>query len=140
MDASEFFKTVVKPNYDDFTKTDDYRSLWNAIVSMNTAPEYMALEQLQYNRVPREQLDAAAKQIRDKDPSLIDLKTCAEALKHVRRTTYSNKQGSFQITITSTIASPIDKATWTFVDAHGASYDLADVARRAFTALGALMP
>jgi len=46
MDASEFFNTVVKPNYDDFTKMDDYRSLWNAIVSMNTVPEYMAFEQL----------------------------------------------------------------------------------------------
>jgi hypothetical protein len=140
MDASEFFDTVVKRNYDDFTKTDDYRSLWNAIVSMNTVPEYMALEQFQYARVPRTPLDVAAKQIRDKDQSLIDLKTCAEALKHVRKTTYSNKQGSFEITITSTIASPVDKATWIFVDTHGVSYDLADVARRAFTALGALVP
>jgi hypothetical protein len=140
MDASEFFNKVVKPNYDDFTKMDDYRSLWNAIVSMNTVPEYMALEQLQYARVPRQTLDAAAKQIRGQDPSLIDLKTCAEALKHVRKTTYSNKQGSFEMTISSTIASSIDKATWTFVDSNGVSYDLADVARRAFAALCALVP
>jgi hypothetical protein len=30
MDASEFFNTVVKRNYEEFTsKQDDFRSLWN---------------------------------------------------------------------------------------------------------------
>src|SRR5262249_39014532 len=115
MDTREFFNTVVKRNYDEFTKNpNDFRSLWNAIVSMNTVAEYMALEQLQYAQVPREKLDAIAKQIRDKDQSLVDLKSCAEALKHVRKTTRSNKQGSFTITVSSTIASPIDVTTWTF--------------------------
>jgi hypothetical protein len=84
MDAREFFNTVVKRNYQEFTlNPDDFRSLWNAIVSMNTVAEYLALEQLQYAQVPREKLDTTAKQIRDKDQSLIDLKSCAEALKHV---------------------------------------------------------
>jgi hypothetical protein len=136
MDASEFFNTVVKRNYEEFTgRSDDFRLLWNAIVSMNTVAEYMALEQLQYAQVPREKLDATAKQIRDKDQSLIDLKSCAEALKHVRKTTRSNKQGSFTVTVTSTIASPIDITTWTF-----GPYDLANVAQRAFRALSALVP
>jgi len=134
MDASQFFNTVVKRNYEEFTKNpNDFRSLWNAIVSMNTVPEYMALEQLQYAQVPREKLDATAEQIRAKDQSIIDLKTCAAALKHVRKTTRSNKQGSFTITVTSTIASPIDRETWTI-----GSYDLVDVAQRAFSALSAL--
>jgi len=127
MDASEFFNTVVKRNYEEFTNNpNDFRSLWNAIVSMNTVAEYMALEQLQYAQVPREKLDATAEQIRAKD------KTCAAALKHVRKTTRSNKQGSFTVTVTSTIASPIDITTWTF-----GRYDLVDVAHRAFSALNA---
>ena len=135
MDASQFFNTVVKRNYEEFTKNpNDFRSLWNAIVSMNTVPEYMALEQLQYAQVPREKLDAIAKQIRDKDQSLTDLKFCAEALKHVRKIPPKNQQGSFTITVSSTTVSPIDRATWT-IDSH----DLADVARRAFTALSALV-
>jgi hypothetical protein len=82
MDASEFFNTVVKRNYEEwigFTgNQDDFRLLWNAIVSMNTVPEYLALDQLGYAQVLRELLDGTAKQIRDKDQSLIDLKFCAE--------------------------------------------------------------
>src|SRR5262245_11928909 len=136
MDTSEFFNTVVKRNYEEFTNNpNDFRSLWNAIVSMNTVAEYMALEQLQYAQVPREKLDATAKQIRDKDQSLIDLKSCAAALKRVRKTTRSNKQGSFTVTVPSTIASPMDITTWTF-----GGYDLVNVAQRAFRALSALVP
>src|SRR5262249_33095987 len=135
MDASEFFNTVVKRNYEEFTNNpNDFRSLWNAIVSMNTVAEYMALEQLQYAQVPREKLDATAKQIRDKDQSLIDLKSCAEALKHVRKTTRSNKQGSFHVPETSTIVPPIKKPPWTF-----GRYDLVNGAQRAFRPLSALV-
>ena len=59
MDASEFFNTVVKRNYQEFTgSSDDFRLLWNAIVSMNTVAEHVALEQLQYAQVSRRQVRA----------------------------------------------------------------------------------
>ena len=46
MDTSEFFNMVVKRNYQEFTSNpDDFRLLWNAIISMNSVPEYMALDQ-----------------------------------------------------------------------------------------------
>ena len=122
MDASDFFNTVVKRNYQEFTaSSDDYRSLWNAIVSMNTVAEHVALEQHQYNaQVSRQQLDRTANQIRDND--LADLKFCAEALKHVRKIPRTQKQGSVTITVSSTIVSSTDRATWT-ID----GYDLESV-------------
>jgi hypothetical protein len=127
MDASEFFNTVVKRNYQEFfIQKDDYRLLWNAIISMNTVAEYVAIEQHQYAQVPREVLDGTAKQIRNKD--LDDLKFCAEALKHVRKTTSSDKQGAFTITATSTGVSANDRTTWEI-----GPHDLVDVAQRAFT-------
>jgi hypothetical protein len=134
MDTSEFFDTVIKRNYDEFTKNpDDFRSLWNAIISMNTVPEYMALDRHGYAQVSRDELAHTANQIRKQDHSLIDLKFCAEALKHVRKISPKDKQGSFTVTVSSTIVSPIDRATWT-ID----SYDLVNVAQRAFRALSAL--
>jgi hypothetical protein len=146
MDASEFFNTVVKRNYQEWTgfagNPDDFRLLWNAIISMNTVPEYMALDQHRYAPVSREVLDDTAKQIRGKDQSLIDLKFCAEALKHVRKIPRKQKQGSVThmststnpVTVTSTNVSSIDRATWT-IDGH----DLVDVAQRAFNALSTLV-
>jgi|SRR5215831_12565696 len=148
MDASEFFNTVVKRNYQEWTgfagNPDDFRLLWNAIISMNTVPEYMALDQLGYAQVPRKVLDATAKQIRDKHQSLIDLKFCAEALKHVRKIPGKQKQGSVTLNVkpsanpanvTSTNVSSINRATW-IID----GYDLVDVAQRAFNTLSTLVP
>ena len=135
MDASDFFNTVVKRNYQEFTaSSDDYRSLWNAIVSMNTVAEHVALEQHQYNaQVSRQQLDRTANQIRDND--LADLKFCAEALKHVRKIKdvkiFGQVQGS--ITVTSSHVLADNRDTWTI-----GSHDLADVAHRAFKTLSAL--
>jgi hypothetical protein len=146
MDASEFFKTVVKRNYQEFAGSsgDDFRLLWNAIVSMNTVAEYVALEKLQYAPVSRQELARTANLIRN-DKDLADLKYCAEALKHVRKiealkhvrkiedvNIFSGGQGSF-VTVTSSHVSANDRATWTI-----GSYDLVDVARRAFKTLSAL--
>jgi hypothetical protein len=146
MDASEFFNTVVKPNYQEFTRrSDDFRLLWNAIVSMNTVAEHVALEQLQYAPVSREVLARTANQIRN-NKDLDDLKYCAEALKHVRKIEalkhvrnniedvkiFAGGQGSF-VTITSSHVSANDRATWTI-----GSHDLVDVAHRAFKTLSAL--
>jgi hypothetical protein len=136
MDTSEFYNTVVKRNYQEFTRNpDDFRSLWNAIISMNTVPEYMALDQHGYTAVSRDALAQTANQIRNKHPSLLDVKFCAEALKHVRKIPPKNKQGPFTMTGSSTTVSPINRATW-IIESH----DLADVAQRAFTTLSALMP
>jgi hypothetical protein len=143
MDASEFFDTVVKRNHEEFTgNPDDFRLLWNAIISMNTVPEDLALDQLGYASVSREVLARIANQIRDKDQSLNNLKFCAETLKHARKIPHTQKQGSGVtltstnpvITVTSTNVSPIARATWTI-----GSHDLVDVAERAFKALSALV-
>jgi|SRR5262245_8681383 len=141
MDTSEFFDTVVKHNYQEFTTNpDDFRSLWNAIISMNSVPEYMALDQLGYAQVSRDQLAHTANQIRNKDQSLIDLKFCAEALKHVRKippkhsVTLNVTPTSNPVIVTSTGVSSIARATWTIN-----SHDLTDVAHRAFKALSALV-
>ena len=131
MDASEFFNTVVKPNYKEFIeKPDDFRLLWNAIISMNTVAEYVALEQHGYAQVSRDVLARSAKQIRNKD--LDDLKYCAETLKHARKI-IDNKQGLKLTTVaTSTGILANDKTTWTT-----GSHDLVDVAQRAFGTLSA---
>jgi hypothetical protein len=137
MDTSEFFNTVVTRNYQEFTANpDDFRSLWNTIISMNTVAEYLALEQLQYAPVSRQKLAGTANQIRNTD--LTDLKFCAEALKHVRKITdvkmFGQGQNPVTVTITSSHVSPIDRATWTI-----GPHDLTDVAQRAFRALSALL-
>src|SRR5215813_3058166 len=41
------------------------------------------------------------------------LKFCAEALNHVRKIPRKQKQGSVTITVSSTIVSSTDRATWT---------------------------
>jgi hypothetical protein len=110
---------------------------------MNTVPEYLALDQRGYASVSREVLAGTANQIRGKDQSLVDLKFCAETLKHARKIPSAPKQKSNtvtlsstkpNITVSSTTVSSIDRATWT-IDRH----DLVDVAQRAFQALSALV-
>jgi hypothetical protein len=134
MDVSDFFNTVVKHNYREFTVTNDYRLLWNAIVSMNTVAEHVALEQHQYDaQVSRQELARTANQIRN-NGDLDDLKFCAEALKHVRKIRDVKVFGQVQgtVTVTSSHVSANDRATWTI-----GPYDLVDVAQRAFKTLSA---
>jgi hypothetical protein len=86
MDAAEFFRTVVKPNYEQFVQNPtDLRLLWNAIVSMNTVAEFLALHRLGYSPVYREEHNAEAKKLRDLSADLTKLKHDAETLKHVRK-------------------------------------------------------
>jgi hypothetical protein len=86
MNAAEFFKTVVIPNYEQFVRNPtDLRSLWNAVVSMNTVAEFVALDRLEYAKISRSDLYDAAEQIRQSQPPLPDLKYCAETFKHVRK-------------------------------------------------------
>jgi hypothetical protein len=132
MDAPEFFETVVKGNWQEFNaKPPDFRLLWNAILSMNTVPEYVALEQLGHADVQRSVLARKANTIRNRE--LHDLKFCAESLKHVRKIIDSDKRGSqFTTVSTSTGVAPNDQVTW-----RVGSHDLVTVAGRAFETLNA---
>jgi hypothetical protein len=133
MDAAEFFNTVVKPNYKEFTeKQDDFRLLWNAIISMNTVAEYVALERHGYAQVSRNVLARSARDIRDKD--LDDLKYCADTLKHARKIPPDKQSLKFTTVATSTGILANDKTTWTT-----GPHDLVDVAQRAFGTLSTLL-
>jgi hypothetical protein len=49
MDARVFFEHVVKPNYHEaLNSSRDFRAIWNAFHSVNTAIEAVALERVQY--------------------------------------------------------------------------------------------
>jgi hypothetical protein len=86
MDARDFFATVVTENYNQ-AKADpaNFRKLWNALVSMNSVADYLALNQLAYGSVGRRGIDAVAAKIRMKYPALNAVRECADTLKHVRR-------------------------------------------------------
>jgi hypothetical protein len=115
MDAREFFETVVQTNYYEAkSRPDEFRLIWNAVVSMNTVPEYVALEHLQYAQ-NRQAIDDESAKIRNTYPTLLTLKTCAEALKHARKqprnklTLYSSPP---TITVTSTGVNTSEPSTW----------------------------
>ncbi|MGH6725455.1 MAG: hypothetical protein ACREB8_02770 [Pseudolabrys sp.] len=131
MDAAEFFKDVAEFNYQEFnTNPGNLRHLWNAIVSMNTVAEYVALDQLGYSDVPRAKFDVAAKKIRDKHPILNDLKYCAETFKHVRKIKDHPKLGSGFSTIAASTGVSDDPTTWQI-----GQHKPVEVLRRAVAAL-----
>jgi hypothetical protein len=57
---------IVKPNCDEFTRSpNDIRLLWNVLVSMNTVPEILALQQREYPPyISRSELHKLAEEIR----------------------------------------------------------------------------
>jgi hypothetical protein len=127
MDVAEFFSTVVKPNYEmAAANPSDFRLLWNAIVTMNTMAEFVALHRHDYAAISRSDLAAMATSIRDS--SLEDLKFCAETLKHVRK--IDGGGSSFRTVATSTGISPLNPGSWS-VD----GLDLIDVLQTAFRTL-----
>jgi hypothetical protein len=130
MDAREFFREVVKPNYEESLKNPhSYRLLWNALVSMNTVAEFVALERLEYSPTSRKELMQSANVLRDQ--SLADLKFCVETLKHIRKIEDKPKSNQKFTTVeTSTGILSHDPATW-----RVGSYELRDVLRRAFNTL-----
>jgi hypothetical protein len=87
MDACEFFQQIVTPNCDEAMEPPfDLRLAWNAILSLNTMPEFLALHRLNYREnVDRKELDPEADKIRKKYLSLAKLNSEAIKLKHVRR-------------------------------------------------------
>jgi hypothetical protein len=135
MDAAEFFKDVVKPNYEEFRcDQNQIQRLWNAVVSLNTVPEYVALDRLDYREQagPRE-FREKAKEIRNGYPILLVLKVCAETLKHVRKL-----EGTVRTEFTSTPSSTgiLSNQPTTWVIGYKAEqYMLSDVLHRAFNTL-----
>jgi hypothetical protein len=131
MDAAEFFKDIAKRNYQEFTlHPDSRRHLWNAIVSMNTMAEYVALARLSYVQVPRAKLDDEAKQIRAKHVALEELKYCAETFKHVRKIKDHPKYGSGFSTIATSTGVADEPTTWQI-----GQYNIVHVLERAVAVL-----
>jgi len=127
MDAQEFFQNIVQRSYYEYCQNpNDIRLLWNAIVSMNTVPDHIALDRLGYVlEVNREEFDAEVQEVR-KELDLTELQYCANTLKHVRRI----PRGQFTATASSTSVDPIDQDTWV-LDGH----DLVQVAHDSFNKL-----
>jgi hypothetical protein len=127
MDAREYFQLIVRPNYYEFYGgQNNIRLLWNAIVSMNTVPEFLVLDRLGYRLdILREEIERKAQEIREK-LGLVELQYCANTLKHVRKI----NRGQSTATASSTSVEPIDQATWV-LDGH----DLVKVAHDAFATL-----
>jgi hypothetical protein len=129
MDATDYFKTVVVPNYNEFVGSpNDIRLLWNVLVSMNTVPEFLALQQREYPPyMSRNELHKLAGEIRGDLDGFVELQICADALKHVRKNFKDPGGGSMA---SSTGLLPDDQATWTVI-----GYDLVKIVHNAFATL-----
>jgi hypothetical protein len=128
MDSREFFQDVAARNYHEFFgRPDDIRLLWNAVVSMNSVAEYLALDQLGYPEFSRKDLGLAAQKIREQY-ALLDLKFCADTFKHVRKIK-DRGAGTFELTASSTGITS-DRTTWMINQ-----FDVVDVLQKAFSKL-----
>ena len=127
MDAREYFQRIVVPDYAHFQQSpNDIRLLFNALVSMNTVPEFLALHRLGYALdISREKLDEETEAIRV-DLRLTALQFCANMFKHVRRV----PRRSSEFIASSTAVSPDDLGTWTVL-----GDDLVEVVHIAFATL-----
>jgi hypothetical protein len=87
MDAYEFFHQIVEPNCENALRPPYHlRLAWNAIVSLNTVPEFIVLHRLGYKTdVDRDLLYREIEEIRKKYPALTQLNNEVIKLKHVRR-------------------------------------------------------
>jgi hypothetical protein len=129
MDSRDFFQDVAARNYYEFfQRHDDKRLLWNAVVSMNSVAEWLALDRLGYPPISRKDLELEAQKIREQY-SLSDLKVCAETFKHVRKIK-DQRGGAVFTSIASSTGVTSDKATWTI---NG--LDVVDVLQKAFANL-----
>lgn len=86
MDAYEFFHQIVEPNCENALRPPYHlRLAWNAILSLNTVPEFIVLHRLGYKTdVDRDLLYRETEEIRKKYPALAQLDNEAIKLKHVR--------------------------------------------------------
>jgi hypothetical protein len=125
MDARDYFEQIVKPNYYEAKDNpNDLRSVWNAILTMNTVAESIALERLNYGSVDRDTRIKRSSDIRETYPCLRDLQNCTDAMKHVRKQTRD-------ITATSTNILPTDPLTWQ-IDINGRQFNLLTMLDQAF--------
>jgi hypothetical protein len=125
--ARKYFQYVVMPNYSDFLRRPtEYHLLESALLLMNSVPERLALHQLGYRRFSREKVYQEAQRIRAEHNSLLDLQSCANALKHAR-SIRDHGAGKFTTTVTSTDIDPNDPTTWKVGE-----LDFVQVAHRAF--------
>jgi hypothetical protein len=124
MDANEFFRAVVVENYNE-AKADptNFRKLWNAAVSMNTVPEFLALHRDGYPTLKSWEVDEKAKDVRSEYSDLKEIKSYADRLKHVR------KHEGQQLIASSTSVLPQDPNSFV---------DLKDLVDRTFTTLGSI--
>jgi hypothetical protein len=112
MNAAEFFPAIAKPNYNEFLRNpEDLRLLWNAVVSMNTVAEYVALERLDHRQFPRTDLLTAVNKIRDDFPALSRLNYYVVNFKHVKKLK-KDHGGIFATIATSPGVSPDDRTSW----------------------------
>ena len=127
MDAREYFQRIVVPDYAHFQQSpSDIRLLFNALVSMNTVPEFLALHRLGYALdISREELDEEVETIRV-DLCLTALQFCTNMFKHVRLI----PRRSSEFIASSTAVSPNDQGTWTVL-----GDDLVEVVHKAFATL-----
>jgi hypothetical protein len=112
MDAKEFFDQIVTPNYREAENNpNDLRLTYNAIITMNTAAEFLALHKLGYPEgLTAKKLDREADLIRNEHPALKELKYHAEKMKHVRKLRGVDEKIS--PTSSSTSYSTADPTTW----------------------------
>jgi hypothetical protein len=112
MDAKEFFDQIVAPNYRDAVNNpNDLRLAYNAFASVNTAVEFLALEQLGYPAdLTANILDHEANAIRAQHPPLKLLKYHAETMKHVRKLRGVDEK--FSSRSSSTAFAPADPTSW----------------------------
>ena len=87
MNAREYFQSTVMPSYTRFQRQGDFNSLQNAIRSMDSAAEYLALDRLKSAQVSRKALNQETRNIRGKFSSLRDVHSYSNTLKHVRSIT-----------------------------------------------------
>ena len=112
MDAYEFFHQIVTPNCNEAMRPPfDLRLAWNAILSLNTMPEFLALHRLGYpENVDRKVLDREAKEIRKRHLPLEKLNNEAIKLKHVRRLSGQKQNEPFSSIDSSTSYSILEPA------------------------------
>jgi hypothetical protein len=135
MNAIKVFESVVKRNYEQFVDDpDDLRLLWNAVVSMNTVAEYVALDRLGYAQVARKHLDRKAKEVRDKSPILLHLKVCAETLKHVRKLRRNVSTAALTTIPSASSLLANQPSTWV-IQYQSKRYVLSDILSQAFAAV-----
>jgi hypothetical protein len=125
MDTKKSYESVVLPNYE-ASKADpgSFQKIWNAIQSVSTLSEYVALERLEYGDVKRKDVDAVTDSVLRMYPDLYLLKDPATTLRHVRR------HDGQEVTSSSTGIEPDNPATWVLEDGPS-KHNLSDVLDRA---------